>query len=326
MKKSLKVINVLRTLTVMSTFAFSGIVLLVTGCDDFGYSNDNHYGSNSGNNSSDNDDISSDNGNNSTTKISVELADVDYGFINASDITDDSQLTIASTSKPTSFDVIENYYFLVSYTMTAREYNSGTSLLYTTISFDNVRFIDGNVYTTKSGQTPTKTTIKDSSTGDNKLELSISNKVPGSKDESSTVLIVIKMATLQYGSTYMSCSFGGSDLNLSGDDDGFGKMLEINKVQLADPVLSFDSSTLELKWNNVENADYYKLFIDGELLKDTEGNDVFYDVDSYVAAGSEIVWDISRYVSGTHRAKIQAFSDSANFIISNYSNEVTVIL
>ena len=284
------------------------------------------HGSNSENNSTDKTDTSSNGGYNSTTKISVELADVDYGFINASGVTDDSELTIASTSKSTSFDVIENYYFLVSYTMTARENNSGTSLLYTTISFDNARFIDGNVYTTRSDQTPTKTTIKDSASGNNKLELSISNKVPDSKDESTTVLIVIEMTTLQYGTTYMSCSFGGSDLNLSGDDDGFGKSLEINKVQLADPVLSFDSSTLEFKWNHVENADYYKLFVDSELLKDTDGKDVNYSVDSYVATGSEIAWDISGYVSGTHRVKIQAFSNSANFIISNYSNEVTATL
>ena len=57
MKKSLKVINLLRTLRVLCSFAFSGIVLLATGCGDlFSNTSDNDSGSNSGNNSSDNDD------------------------------------------------------------------------------------------------------------------------------------------------------------------------------------------------------------------------------------------------------------------------------
>ncbi len=261
---------------------------------------------------------------NNTTKISVEISNVEYGFINATDVTDDSQLSIKNTSKPTSFDVIKDYYFLISYTMTSRTSNDGTSLLNTNVSFDSTGFIDGNVYTTKSGENPTKTSIKDPGTGMDKINLSISNKIASEKDVSKEIKIVIKMKTLKYGEAYMGVSFSGSSLSLSGETDGFGKLLTINKVKLDAPELSFDDSSLELKFNNVKYADYYKTYVDGEILKDSAGNEVIYSVDEHTSVGAAISWDLSSYISGNHRVKIQSFSNSANFIVSDYSREVVV--
>ena len=139
-------------------------------------------------------------------------------------------------------------------------------------------------------------------------------------------MIVVKLSTLKFGESMMKIGFESSDVNLTGDCDGVGKLMVINKVKLAAPVISFNDSTLALEWNHVEHADYYKLIVDNAVVTDTDGKDVYFSVDSYVANGSTLSWDISSYVSGTRYVKIQAFSNSANFEISDYSNEIAITL
>lgn len=275
---------------------------------------------------------SSENGGNGSStvtpesKITAEIADFDYGFVLADGITDDSQISISSTSKPISFDVIESYYMVINYTLTSRADNSGQYLVDTVISFDGVSFIDGNIYTVSGTTLTEKTTIKDPGTGNDNMKLNISYKVPSSKDALKNVMIVVKLSTLKFGESMMKIGFESSDVNLTGDCDGVGKLMVINKVKLAAPVISFNSSTLALEWNHVEHADYYKLIVDNAVVTDTDGKDVYFSVDSYVANGSTLSWDISSYVSGTRYVKIQAFSNSANFEISDYSNEIAIKL
>ena len=275
---------------------------------------------------------SSENGGNGSStvtpesKITAEIADFDYGFVLADGITDDSQISISSTSKPISFDVIESYYMVINYTLTSRDDNSGQYLVDTVISFDGVSFIDGNIYTVSGTTLTEKTTIKDPGTGNDNMKLNISYKVPSSKDALKNVMIVVKLSTLKFGESMMKIGFESSDVNLTGDCDGVGKLMVINKVKLAAPVISFNDSTLALEWNHVEHADYYKLIVDNAVVTDTDGKDVYFSVDSYVANGSTLSWDISSYVSGTRYVKIQAFSNSANFEISDYSNEIAITL
>ena len=275
---------------------------------------------------------SSENGGNGSStvtpesKITAEIADFDYGFVLADGITDDSQISISSTSKPISFDVIESYYMVINYTLTSRADNSGQYLVDTVISFDGVSFIDGNIYTVSGTTLTEKTTIKDPGTGNDNMKLNISYKVPSSKDALKNVMIVVKLSTLKFGESMMKIGFESSDVNLTGDCDGVGKLMVINKVKLAAPVISFNDSTLALEWNHVEHADYYKLIVDNTVVTDTDGKDVYFSVDSYVANGSTLSWDISSYVSGTRYVKIQAFSNSANFEISDYSNEIAITL
>ena len=275
---------------------------------------------------------SSENGGNGSStvtpepKITAQIADFDYGFGLADGITDDSQISISSTSKPISFDVIESYYMVINYTLTSRADNSGQYLVDTVISFDGVSFIDGNIYTVSGTTLTEKTTIKDPGTGNDNMKLNISYKVPSSKDALKNVMIVVKLSTLKFGESMMKIGFESSDVNLTGDCDGVGKLMVINKVKLAAPVISFNDSTLALEWNHVEHADYYKLIVDNAVVTDTDGKDVYFSVDSYVANGSTLSWDISSYVSGTRYVKIQAFSNSANFEISDYSNEIAITL
>ena len=275
---------------------------------------------------------SSENGGNGSStvtpesKITAEIADFDYGFVLADGITDDSQISISSTSKPISFDVIESYYMVINYTLTSRADNSGQYLVDTVISFDGVSFIDGNIYTVSGTTLTEKTTIKDPGTGNDNMKLNISYKVPSSKDALKNIMIVVKLSTLKFGESMMKIGFESSDVNLTGDCDGVGKLMVINKVKLAAPVISFNDSTLALEWNHVEHADYYKLIVDNTVVTDTDGKDVYFSVDSYVANGSTLSWDISSYVSGTRYVKIQAFSNSANFEISDYSNEIVITL
>lgn len=259
--------------------------------------------------------------NDNETKATVELANVDYGFINAKQVTDDSQIAFENASKPTSFNVGENYYLIVSYSMTTREVSQGKSLINTHISFDNANFLDGFVYSAQSDKTPSKNPITNADTGDKKMELSVANVIPDTENGNADIKIVVRLATLQFGQSYLSCGFDGDGLKLTGNASGFSRMIEINKVRLSDPAISFDSFSLELKWANIANADYYKLYVDG-VLKDG----AVYTIDEYTSDGASISWDISAFVSGTHRVKIQAFSNSANYIISNYSNEVIVTL
>ena len=245
---------------------------------------------------------SSENGGNGSStvtpvsKITAEIADFDYGFVLADGITDDSQISISSTSKPISFDVIESYYMVINYTLTSRADNSGQYLVDTVISFDGVSFIDGNIYTVSGTTLTEKTTIKDPGTGNDNMKLNISYKVPSSKDALKNVMIVVKLSTLKFGESMMKIGFESSDVDLTGDCDGVGKLMVINKVKLAAPVISFNNSTLALEWNHVEHADYYKLIVDNAVVTDTDGKDVYFSVDSYVANGSTLSWDISSYV------------------------------
>ncbi len=253
----------------------------------------------------------------------VELSNADYGFITADTVSDDSMITLAASTKPTTLDVVKNYYLLISVDMTLTSEGDERGSVTMSIEIDDTEFVSGHQYISYGSKT-TETSIK-SSTGQNGINITTTNSAPEDEDEVQNVLFVILLTTLKVGDTPFNVNFESEDINLKGDTDGFSKTIVIAKVTLTAPEISFDEATLYLTWTNVANAGYYKLFSDGEVVYDGE-TQVIYLVDEYTATGAVINWDISSYISGTHIITLQAFNDSTNFNTSNYSNEVSVTL
>ena len=253
----------------------------------------------------------------------VELSNVDYGFIAANTVTDDSEIKMSNAKKPTNIDVVKQYYLLISVDMTLIKKGDKRGTVTMKLEIDDIAFVSGHQYIA-SGSNVVETPIT-SSSGSSGINLSTTNKAPEDVDETISMLFVILLSTLKVGNTPFNVSFDSSGIGLKGKTDGFSKTIVVNKVTLNAPNISFDQTRLYLTWNNVANADYYKLFVDGSVAS-KDGKQVVYEVDGYTAVDATINWDISSYVSGTHLITIQAFSNSTNFNTSNYSNEISVTL
>lgn len=255
-------------------------------------------------------------------KYKVEISDLDYGFIKVDSVLDDSELELSMSSKPSTFYVGEQYYLIIDFDATTRNINLGDLLLYTEVSFNSVTLLDGSIYTSTTGNEPSKTTMKDSITGEDKIELKLAHSLPKSEDETYEIKLVLKISTLKSGEPRINFNFSGSDIEfIFTGMSGFNKAVTIKKVQLETPILKFDDEKGELVWNHVKYADYYKIYVDGIVLKDENNNDYFKEVDQYVSVGMPVSY-ISEYLTGYHIVKVQAFSNNADYLVSNYSNEV----
>ncbi len=264
-------------------------------------------------------------GKKASSDVTVEISNVKYGFINVENVTDDSQISLDNEDMvqlPTLFNVGDSYYFLFTCTITSRNDNDGTGIVETNFNFDNSSLIDGYLYTLNSGGNHTKQTIKDENSGTDGIRLSVSNKVTTKKDDYKNINIVLTILIRKYSKdgAYISCDFSSNSVTaLKGDYEGFYKHLQLYRVTLDTPVLTYKEKSLELQWNHIKHADYYKAYIDG-----IEHDKTFNNVTENTAVGSQLYWDLSGDYSGYHRIKIQAFSNTAEYLPSNYSNEVEV--
>lgn len=91
------------------------------------------------------------------------------------------------------------------------------------------------------------------------------------------------------------------------DDGGEDKGEHKQPVQLVAPVISLDEETAVISWNTVEHANYYEVYEDAIR----------------VARVTTTTYTIAQYDEGTYVYSVKAFSVSADYTASEFSNFVT---
>ena len=249
----------------------------------------------------------------------IEIANFDYGFIEEENYKD-RETTVADTKRSTELKVDTVYYCLMEFDVVAKKLNDGTSLMNVLVKFDNLGVANGTTEEAGTGHA-TDMVFTDAGTGTDSKVSTLSYKIPSDPDKTKKIKILIRMLPVSIGESHISVSFEPSvqgEFKILGDD-GVTKNLEVVRVQIEAPVITVDRNSLKVKWNHVKHADYYIIHFDNKTID-------FKGVDQYTPVGATLEFDLSEFIEynvtfGT--VKIQACSNSNNFMKSSYSNQET---
>jgi hypothetical protein len=252
----------------------------------------------------------------------VEIANFDYGFIEEENYKD-RETTIADTKRSTNLDVDTVYYCLMEFDVMARKLNDGTSLMNVLVKFDNLGVANGTTEEAGTGNM-TEMTFTDAGTGTDSKISTLAYKIPSDPDKVKKIRILVRMLPVSIGESHISVSFEPKEFGefkILGDD-GVTKNLNVVRVQIKAPEITVDRTNLKVKWTHVKHADYYIIFFEDKSIN-------FSEVDQYTPVGAELEFDLSQFIDlgvtyGT--VKIQACSNSSNFMKSSYSNTETDVI
>ncbi len=252
--------------------------------------------------------------------LKANINEFNYTFFAIGD--NDSELK--EVAKYSKLSVDTDYLLEIGFKVSANKANDGNKLINIALSFSDINVLDGRLEEVGSGSHTDFTFTTDQGTQGKKSFVYF--KLPSEANAIKEIRIAVKLSPIIHGQSHVSMIFESSDAMLVGSDsDGFTKNVEIEQVKLNTPSLTFNNSSLMLIWNHVKNADYYKIIVDGEVLKNN-GKEVIIDSAKY-DVNSEIFVNITNYkLVGAHIVKVQAFSNSASYIVSECSNQVTIII
>ena len=250
----------------------------------------------------------------------VEIENFVHGFIEA-DAYHAQETTIADTKSNMEFKVDTVYYCFMEFEIVARNLNDGTSLMDVLVRFDNLAVADGTTEEAGTGNA-TDMIFTDAATGTNSKETTLVYKIPSDPDKVKKIKILVRIQPVTVGQSHISVSFNSTvdgEFKILGESaDGFTKNLTIDRVQIEAPVITVDKEALKVQWKHVKHADYYLIYLDNKSIK-------FEGVDKYTGVGSDLEFDLTQFVELDMRygtVKVQACSNSDNFMKSTYSNSV----
>ena len=260
----------------------------------------------------------------------IIINDFNWSFIRAEDYTED--MTSTDGVKFKELDADTDYYFACDFNVGAVNDNDGQTRFDTHIKFDDISILDGTIQEVGSGSTNEQIKL-DNETGKVNMEATVSFKIPAFSDEVKRISITMRLVPVKIGTAHISIDFGKKEggngapktdggTNISGSD-GLTRAIDVIAATIPAPVLTYNAEANLIVWQHVKNAEYYKIFVDEEVLT-VEGKEVEVRADEFTAVGHEMSLNLVRYLAGYHRVKIQAFNDNANFIDSLYSNTVEV--
>ncbi len=247
----------------------------------------------------------------------IEIANFDYGFIEAEKY-NDRETTVADTKRSTELSVDTIYYCIIEFDVVARKLNDGTGLMNVLVKFDNLGVADGTTEEAGTGNV-TEFRFTDAGTGADSKVSTLSYKIPSDPNSVKKIKILIRMLPVSIGESHIFVSFAPNvegDFNIIGDD-GVTKNLNVVRAQIKAPVIQVDREKLQLTWNHVENADYYMIYFADQSIKFNTG------IDQYTSVGTVLSFNLSAFSEKGVEfgdVKVQACSNSTNFIKSSYSN------
>jgi hypothetical protein len=224
--------------------------------------------------------------------------------------------------------VDQAYFLFISFDITAARNNDGQSLIDINITFDSLNIMEGVIEDVNTGIIENMI-FTDANTGNIGKTTTASFKIPASSADPKKIEMIVKLRPISVGESHIliSYDYDTPTNNKILGSDGYTKNLKINAVQIETPVLSVDDMGL-LSWNHVKNADYYKLYENGNPVKDPlTGEELEISAEGY-AVGSEIRYSIANYVVGFHTFTLRAYSRNTkdgNILNSDYSNSIDFV-
>ena len=262
----------------------------------------------------------------------VDAGKMDWGFVSDKTITDMSQITIENSTQPVRFEVYQEYYFIIQYTISPRENNDGQLEIDMKVKFPNVDNVVGDLFQTNA---PKQNFIADKNPdGSDSLTYSVTFKVPKDAGNTQKIKAVFKIKTKNvvqdnnYIQSYLS-SDNATIVTVDGSA-GLTLLMIIDSIKIQAPVISYNEERGELTIKHVEHADRYVLYVGGleykldgktVTISGVKSNGTEYEV------GENIYFALdSVLMGGEHRVKVRAVTtdDQARVRDSDYSAEIIV--
>jgi hypothetical protein len=280
---------------------------------------------NSGNNGGVN---NNNNGNNNSGSLAVEISDVKQ---EVRYIDDDGMITPVVSNE---LKYRTRYTLELSFVITPNMDSDGTQFLDTVLTFADINILNGNIKEAETGKQDVSQTI-DAATGATRKDITLSFKIPAERDVEKKITILVGIDPLEVAdSSSMQVDFKSDDARVLGD--GIMKSYSIVKSPIETPTLTYDYNMLQLSWNHVKNATYYKLYFGDRELVDSYGNPyIIYasdlNVGSTMTLTVPMMYSLGLGVVGLSgnitlpnltTVTIQAFNEDSNYTASNRSEPV----
>jgi hypothetical protein len=221
-----------------------------------------------------------------------------------------------------SLSIASKYFLVFEFGFSPRGNTGGTAILNSEITFPALTIFDAFSQEVDSGASQTPVSYKDPTTNEQMKKVTASFKVPETAGKTKKELIVFSIAPKTTGNSHISLNFTSTSLLLAGDgSSGKTTAITIDSYQIDAPTLSYSG---RLQWNHVKYANYYEIFVNGDVLL-KNGEKYKQQIDDSTAIGATVSFsDFASFgISGNDIGfKIQAFSSEAGYEPSSYSNEI----
>ena len=264
-----------------------------------------------------------------STDTIVNVSKIDRGFILSSgrpnEIVDYGDYHTLS-----GLSIADQYYLVYDFEFYSRNETDGTLLLKASLEFEAITIFDAFLISSESGSSGYPIPYLDPVTNKQMNKIEQAFRIPETAGEVEQQRIIFKINPTTVGTSTMRMNFIPEEQTnvkvLGSGSDGCTIPMDVMEYVLERPTIRFEN---RLAWDHIKGADYYKIYANGECLKNDDGSDFVYDVPPSVYIGDELTFDrfgeFGIYGSAVG-IKIMGFSKRTGFTDSPFSQEIFVAL
>ena len=227
-----------------------------------------------------------------------------------------------------NLSIADQYYLVYEFDFYSRAETKGDLLLKAALEFEAITIFDAFLLKSDSGTDGTPIPYLDPVTNKQMNKIEQAFRIPASADEVESQRIVFKITPTVIGQSRMKMNFYPEEQKgvevIGSGASGCNIPMDVKEYKLEKPVLNFENRFI---WNHVKGADYYKIYVDNEEIKNTDGTEYKIPVPENLSVGDPMSLDTITLelmgIYGSQRAyKIMAFSNKAGFQNSDFSAEI----
>lgn len=181
------------------------------------------------------------------------------------------------------------YYLVYDFDYYSRKETSGDLVLTAALEFDMITIFSAMLLESDSGADGTPISFIDSATNRMHNRIVQTFRIPEEADVTKHQQVVFRITPTAVGESSMRMRFIVDDPNVRvvGDGaEGCTVPMVVQEYKIETPVPVYDTN---LHWPHVKGANYYKVKLNGNYIKGSDGADLRVEVDEKLSIGTQVI-------------------------------------